>query len=139
MMTLTYGLIPDCNRMFFRHVPSARDRAFHAMMLDTSSRPEELMSAKICDLQFRNEGYNQKFAYVTVTLKSGKQVKKVLIKSLPYLREWLGPGNHLMPENPSAFILCGNGNKNMGGRLERCIQSCLSVLQESLVSKAVKV
>jgi len=110
---------PDCNKMFFRYVPSVRDRAFHAMMLDTSCRPKELMGAKLKDLEFKEKGYNQKFAYIWVTGKSGKRLKKLLIKSLPYLRDWLSPGGHPRPEDPNAYIFCGNGKRNMGRKLER--------------------
>jgi integrase len=113
-------LDPDCNRMFFRYVSSARDRAFHAMMLDTSCRPKELMNVKIKDLEFVDKGFNQKHAYIWVVGKSGRRTKKLLIKSLPYLRDWLSHGNnHPMPENPNAYVLCGNGNKNRGNKLER--------------------
>jgi hypothetical protein len=45
-------------------------------MLDTSSRPKELMNAKIKDIEFKEKGYNQKFAYIWVTGKSGQRIKK---------------------------------------------------------------
>jgi integrase/recombinase XerD len=115
-------LDPDCNRMFFKHVKSFRDKAFHALMLDTSCRPKELMNAKIKDLEFKEEGFNQKIAYLWVIGKSGKRIKKVLIKSLPYLGDWLGTGGghiHPMPENPDAYIFCGVGGRNLGKKLER--------------------
>jgi integrase len=109
---------PDCNKMFFRCVPSVRDRVFHAMMLDTSCRPKELMGAKLKDLEFEDEGYNKKIAYIWVTGKSGKRLKKLLVNSLPYLRDWLSHG-HPRPEDPNAYILCGNGTRNNGRKLER--------------------
>ena len=110
---------PDCNRAFLQYVPSARDRAFHAMMLDTSCRSKELMNAKIKDLHFIDEGYNQRHAILYVVGKSGKRLKKMLSKSLPYVKEWLAPGNHPTPNNPEAYLLCGNGNRNRGGKLNR--------------------
>jgi integrase/recombinase XerD len=112
---------PDCNRMFFTYVTSARDKAFHALMLDTICRPKALMNAKIKDLQFRDEGYNQKNAIITVTEKSGKRKDKLIVKSLPYLRDWLtGGGNgHPNPENPNAYIFCSTGRKNRGKKLAR--------------------
>jgi integrase/recombinase XerD len=111
-------LDPDCNRVFFRYVPSVRDRAFHATMLDTSSRPKELIGAKIKDLEFKDKGYNQKFAYLWVTGKSGQRIKKLLVKSLPYLRDWLSQG-HPRPEDPNAYIFCGHGKRNLGHKLKR--------------------
>ena len=109
----------DCNRVFLKHCPSVRDRAFHAMMLDTSCRPKELMNARIKDIQFIEEGYNQRHAIIRVTGKSGQLIKKMLYKSLPYVKDWLSPGNHPFPDNLDAYILCGEGKKNFGRRLER--------------------
>ena len=93
----------DCNRIFLKYCPVVRDRAFHIMMLDTSSRSKELMNAKIGDIQFIDQGYNQRIAIVKVVGKSGKRIKKVLTKSLPYLKDWLSPGNHPMPDNKRAY------------------------------------
>jgi len=112
-------LDPDCNSVFFRHVTSVRDRAFHAIMLDTSCRPKELIGAKIKDLEFKDKGYNQKFAYLWVVGKSGQRIKKLLVKSLPYLRDWLNNGNHPRPEDPNAYIFCGDGKRNLGHKLKR--------------------
>lgn len=45
----------------------------------------------------------------------------MVVKSLPYLKDWLtGGGNgHPNPENPDAYIFCSTGRKNRGGKLER--------------------
>ena len=51
--------------------------------------------------------------------ESGKRVKKLLIKSLPYIRDWLNGGKHPTPENPNAYIFCGSGGRNRGRKLER--------------------
>ena len=74
-------LDPDCNRIFFRYVRSVRDRAFEALMLDTSCRPKELMCAKIKDLEFKDKGFNQKFVYISVVGKSGQRIKKLIVES----------------------------------------------------------
>ena len=107
--------------MFFKHVTSLRDKAFHALMLDTITRPIALMNAKIKDLHIRDEGFDQKNAIITVTEKSGKRQDKLIVKSLPYLRDWLsGGGNgHPNPENPDAYIFCSVGKKNRGRKLGR--------------------
>jgi integrase/recombinase XerD len=112
-------LDPDCNHIFLRYCPVVRDRAFHAMMLDTSSRPKELMNARIEDVQFIDEGYSQRIAIVRVVGKCGKRIKKMLYKSLPYLKDWLSAGNHPMPDNPQAYLFCGLGFRNRGRKLER--------------------
>ncbi len=109
----------DCNRIFLKYCPVVRDRAFHAMMLDTSCRPKELMNAKIEDIQFINQGYSQNIAIIRVVGKSGKRIKKMLYKSLPYLKDWLSPGNHSMPDNKQAYLFCGTGRRNRGRKLER--------------------
>lgn len=108
----------DCNEIIFKYVTSARDRAFHAMMLDTLTRPKELIGAKIKDLVFEDTGYNQKVAFIWLVGKSGKRIKKPLAKSLHYLRDWLNNG-HPRPEDPNAYILCGCGNRNLGRKLRR--------------------
>jgi integrase len=109
---------PDCNRIIFKYVTSVRDRAFHALMLDTSCRPKELIGAKIKDLEFKDKGYNQKFAYLWVVGKNGQRNKKLLVNSLPYLRDLLNT-QHPRPEDPNAYILCGNGKRNLGRKLKR--------------------
>jgi integrase len=110
-------LDPDCNRLFLKYCPSARDRAFHTMMFDTSCRPKELMTAKIEDVQFIDEGYNQRHAIIRVVGKSGKRIKKMLYDSLPYVKDWLQV--HPTPSNPQAYLLCGQGNRNRGRKLNR--------------------
>ena len=112
---------PDCNRMFFKYATSLRDKAFHALMLDTITRPKGLMNAKIKDLHIRDEGFNQKHAIITVVEKSGKRKDKLIVKSLPYLRDWLSAGGngHPNPDNPEAYIFCSVGKKNRGRKLSR--------------------
>lgn len=109
----------DYHRIFLKYCPSVRDRAFHVMMLDTSCRPKELMSAKIGDVMFIDEGYNQKHAIIRVVGKSGRSIRKMLYKSLPYLKDWLSAGNHPMPNNSQAYLFCGVGRRNKGRKLER--------------------
>jgi integrase len=94
----------DCNRIFLKYCPSVRDRAFHAMMFDTSCRPKELMNARIKDIQFIEEGYSQRHAIIRVTGKSGQLIKKMLYNSLPYVKDWLSPGNHPFPDNPDVCM-----------------------------------
>ena len=108
---------PDCNRMFLKYCPSARDRAFHALMFDTSCRPKELMNARLEDLQFIEEGFNKRFAIIRVVGKSGKRLKKFLFNSLPYVKDWLQV--HPTPDNPHAYLICGQGNRNRGRKLDR--------------------
>lgn len=47
------------------------------------------MTAKIEDIQFIDEGYNQRYAIIRVVGKSGKRIKKMLYNSLPYVKDWL--------------------------------------------------
>jgi len=108
-------LDPDCNRLFLKYCPSKRDKAFHAMMFDTSCRPKELLTAKIEDVHFVDEGYNQRYAIIRVVGKSGKRIKKMLYNSLPYVKDWLQV--HPTPGNPQAHLLCGSGKRNIGRKL----------------------
>ncbi|HKI09134.1 MAG TPA: phage integrase N-terminal SAM-like domain-containing protein [Nitrososphaeraceae archaeon] len=108
-------LDPDCNRIFLKYCPSKRDKAFHAMMFDTSCRPKELLTAKIEDVQFIDEGYNQRHAIIHIVGKSGKRIKKMLYNSLPYVKDWLQV--HPTPDNPKAHLLCGGGKRNIGRKL----------------------
>lgn len=60
--------------MFFKYVTSVRAKAFHALMLDTSCRPKALINARIKDLKFRDKGFNQKNAVLTVIEKNNKRI-----------------------------------------------------------------
>jgi len=39
--------------IFLKYCPSKRDKAFHAMAMDTSARPSELLNLKIKDVKFK--------------------------------------------------------------------------------------
>jgi integrase len=43
---------PTEHAIFLRYCPSKRDRCYHAMAIDTSARPHEILSLKIKDIKF---------------------------------------------------------------------------------------
>ena len=65
----------DCHRIFLKYCPVVRDREFHAMMLDTSCRSKELMTARIEDIKFVDVGYNKRHAIIYITGKDGRRKK----------------------------------------------------------------
>ena len=75
--------------IFLRYCPSKRDRCYHAMAIDTSARPHEILNLKIKDIKFYvTEEGNQ---YAELRIPEGKTGPRTvpLIDSLPYLKEYL--------------------------------------------------
>jgi len=110
---------PEYNRIFFRYCPSPRDRAFHAMMLDASTRPGEMfLGLKIGEIEFVQDGPH-KNGYIKVTGKSGKKRRLPLYNSIPFLRKWLNSGLHPRSTDENAYVFCGTGKRNIGRRLNK--------------------
>jgi integrase len=100
--------------VFLRYCVNKRDRCYHAMAVDTSCRPNELLRLKIKDILFKMAGSRQ-YAELLVTGKTGTRVLP-LFNSVPFLKDWIE--DHPHGRNPSAILFCGLG-KRTGRQLSR--------------------
>lgn len=104
----------DDHAIFLRYGLNKRDRSYHAMAIDTSCRPHELLKLKIKDIVFKLEGDRQ-YAEIVVNGKTGTRAVP-LFNSIPFLKDWLQ--DHPHGRNPSALLFCELG-KRMGRQLSR--------------------
>jgi integrase len=100
--------------IFLQYCGNKRDRCYHAMAIDTSCRPNELLKLRIKDIAFKTAETSQ-YADVQVNGKTGTRPIP-LINSLPYLKDWIG--DHPQRTNPNAYLFCGL-KKNFGRALTR--------------------
>ncbi len=100
--------------IFLRYCRNKRDRCYHAVAVDTSCRPSELLKLKIRDIDFKISGDRQ-YAEVLVNGKTGSRVIP-LINSIPFLKDWIE--DHPYGRNPDALLFCGL-SKRIGRRLSR--------------------
>jgi integrase len=100
--------------VFLRYCVNKRDRCYHAMAVDTSCRPNELLTLKIKDIVFKTSGDRQ-YAEVLVNGKTGSRVIP-LFNSIPFLKDWIE--DHPHGRNTSSILFCGLG-KRMGRQLSR--------------------
>ena len=75
--------------IFFKYCPSIRDRCYHAMAVDMSARPSEILNLKIKDIVFKVTDDGKQYAEVVI--KGGKTKPRTipLIDSIPYVKELL--------------------------------------------------
>ena len=75
--------------LFLKYCPSKRDRCYHAMTVDMSGRPSEILNIKIRDIIFYVTDNNKQYAEVRIV--DGKTGPRTvpLIDSLPYVKEWI--------------------------------------------------
>ena len=108
--------------IFLKYCPLKRDRCYHAMAIDMSARPHELLNLRIDDIKFyvNDEGIQ----YAEVRITNGKTGSRTvpLIDSLPYLKEYLSLSlsssdeNHPNSSNPNSWLFVSTGN-NHGSKL----------------------
>ena len=103
------------NALFLKYCPLKRDKCFHAMAMDTSCRPHELLGLKIKDIEFNFTDDGKQYALVRI--KHGKTGPRTvpLIDSLPWLKEWIQEG-HPTGSNPDSWLFVSTGN-NHGSKL----------------------
>ena len=97
---------------FLKYCPSVKVRAYHAMALDTSARPHELLKLNIKDLKERlipsvkdNSGnVTRDECVVFQFVVSGKTGSRALAltNSMPYVKKWLE--EHPQRQNKDAFL-----------------------------------
>ena len=85
---------------------SARDRAFVNVLYETGGRIQEILTARIRNLQFDQYG-----ARLRVDGRTGPRRVRI-ISSVPYLTEWLN--RHPHKDDPNAFIWLGKRHKHLG-------------------------
>jgi integrase/recombinase XerD len=100
--------------VFLRYCQNKRDRCYHAMAIDTSCRPNELLKLKLKDIDFKSTGDRQ-YAEVLVNGKTGSRVIP-LFNSIPYLKDWIE--DHPQGRNLNAILFCGI-SKSKGRQLSR--------------------
>jgi integrase/recombinase XerD len=103
------------HRIFLQYCGSnKRDRCYHAMAIDSSCRPHELLKIRIKDILYKSSGGYQ-YAEVLVNGKTGSRVIP-LFNSIPYINDWLD--DHPQCANPNAYLFCGL-KKSIGRMLTR--------------------
>lgn len=105
----------DDDNLFFKYCTSERLKCYHAISLDTSARPHELVALKIKDVQFRQNADGTQFVEVPVNGKTGKRFLP-LFNSVPYVKSYLDH-SHPQPNNPEAPFLCGV-QKHLGKHIQ---------------------
>ncbi|MGD9534598.1 MAG: tyrosine-type recombinase/integrase [Candidatus Nitrosocosmicus sp.] len=102
------------NDIFLKYCHSKRDKAFHAMAIDTSCRPHELLALKIKDIQFKASSNGMQYAEVLVTGKT-KSRTVPLLASLPYVKEWIQ--DHPLGENSDSWLFIALNKNNFGSKI----------------------
>jgi integrase len=96
------------HRIFLKYCPNKRDRCYHAMAIDLSARPHEILNLKVKDIKFyKNENNRQ---YAEVRIRDGKTGPRTipLIEGIPYYKEWLA--EHPMSTNPESWLFIPTSN-----------------------------
>src|SRR5574339_567724 len=108
--------ISEEHAIFLKYCPSKRDKAFHAMAIDTSGRPHELLNLKLKDitLKITDEGKQ----YPELHINGGKTGSRTvpLIDSIPYLKDYL-QNAHPTSENPNAWLFVSLTYRTFGKKL----------------------
>jgi len=110
------------NAIFLKYCPLTRDRCYHAMAIDMSARPHEILNLRIKDIKFHVNDEGIQYAEVRIT--NGKTGSRTvpLIDSLPYLKEHMSSSlsssdeNHPNSSNPNSWLFVSTGN-NHGSKL----------------------
>ncbi|HEY6534854.1 MAG TPA: site-specific integrase [Candidatus Nitrosocosmicus sp.] len=100
--------------IFLKYCPFKRDRCYHALANDMSTRPHEILNLKVKDIKFNitDEGIH----YAEARIIQGKTGPRTvpLVDSLPYLKEWIE--EHQAGHIKDSFIFISQGN-NHGSKL----------------------
>jgi integrase/recombinase XerD len=107
--------------IFLKYCNNKRDRAYHAIAMDSSCRPSEILNLRIKDLSFKRTVDNKQYAQITVNGKTGTR-NIPLFAAIPYVKDWLAPSDnngrgregsagHPQPGNPDAFLIPTIGKK----------------------------
>jgi integrase len=107
---------PRESAVFLKYCPSIRDRCYHAMAIDMSARPHEILNLKIKDIVFKVTGEGKQYAEVVI--KGGKTRPRTipLIDSLPYVKDLIN-NNHPSAGNSDSWLFVSNSNTTFGSKL----------------------
>jgi integrase len=101
--------------VFLKYCPDKRDRCYHAMAIDTSARPHELLNLQVSDLKFNitEEGKQ----YGELVIKQGKTGGRTvpLIESIPYIKAWIS--DHPSGTNPNSWLFISKANNSFAQKL----------------------
>ena len=101
--------------IFLKYCPDTRDQCYHAIAIDTSARPHEILNVKICDIQFHltEDGIQ----YAEMAIKEGKTGSRTvpLIDSIPYVKAWIN--SHPSGTNPESWLFISKAHNSMFQKL----------------------
>ena len=106
----------DEHSIFLKYCTIKRDKAFHAMAIDTSARPHELLNLKIGDIVFKKTSNGIQYGEIVVSGKT-KSRTLPLIMSIPYVKEWIQ--EHPYRANPKAWLFISYSKQNRYGQVSR--------------------
>ena len=97
--------------LFLKYCPNKRDRCYHALAIDMSARPGEILNLKIKDIRFFVTDEDKQYAEVRIT--DGKTGPRTvpLIDSIPYLKEWISEHPHGQNLESWLFVSLSTSNK----------------------------
>jgi integrase len=103
--------------IFLKYCPDPRDRCYHAMAIDMSARPSEILNLKIKDITFKTT--DDGIQYAEVLIRGGKTKPRTLplIDSIPYLKEWIQ--KHPTGDNKESWLFISLAHANFGQKLNR--------------------
>jgi integrase len=105
------------NEVFLKHCPSKRDRCFHAMAIDTSARPHELLNLRIKDIVFKTTDDGKLYGEITITGGKSNRPRTVpLINSIPYIKDWISTG-HPTGANKDSWLFVSLSKNRFGLKL----------------------
>jgi integrase len=110
--------------IFLKYCPLKRDRCYHAMAIDMSARPHEILNLRIKDIKFHVNDEGIQYAEVRITNGKTGSRSVPLIDSLPYLKEYLSSSvsssnesnHHPNSSNANSWLFVSTGN-NHGSKL----------------------
>jgi integrase len=94
------------HNMFLKYCGNKRDSCYHAMAIETSCRPHELLKLRVKDISFKSALENKQYAEIVVSGKT-KPRSIPLFNSLPYVKDWID--HHHQGTNRNAFLISGFG------------------------------
>jgi integrase len=103
--------------IFLKYCPDPRDRCYHAMAIDMSARPSEILNLKIKDITFKTTDEGIQYAEVLIRGCKTKPRTLPLIDSIPYLKEWIQ--KHPTGDNKESWLFISLAHANFGQKLNR--------------------
>jgi integrase len=92
------------NTIFLKYCADPRLRFYHALAIDTSGRPHELLRLKIGDIDIKKSPDGRQYVPLDIGRYGKKKKGRIvgMIHSIKYYREWLS--HHPDAGNPNAYV-----------------------------------